>query len=103
MMAVGAAPCRARRQWEQVRTTTGRTPGPVAGAMEGGMAREGSVLRLTVGKKIVAGIVLILAAGTLDMLVLSDGLGHVKRSMEQLAEVKEPISTATHEMEINVN
>src|SRR5687767_14924693 len=60
-------------------------------------------MRLTVGSKVCVGMAIVLFTGAVAMLIIYLGLVGVNRAMQQLANVNEPISTATHEMEINVN
>jgi hypothetical protein len=60
-------------------------------------------MRLTVSKKIVMALAVVLLAGTLSMLIIYQGLRAVDMAMRELADVKEPISAAAYEMEINVN
>jgi len=60
-------------------------------------------MRLTVGSKVCVGMAIVLAFGAVAMLIIYQGLVRVNRAMQQLADIKEPIYTATHEMEINVN
>lgn len=59
-------------------------------------------MRFTVASKIWLGCILILFLGAVPMLVVYRGLLQVRREMRHLAEVKEPVKSATHEMEINV-
>lgn len=60
-------------------------------------------MRLTVGRKIVAGLAVILVIGTLSMAIIYRGLGAVRDSLRDLAERREPSSAAAYEMEINAN
>jgi hypothetical protein len=46
---------------------------------------------------------IVLAIGAAAMLIIYQGLVGVNRAMQQLADIKEPIHTAAHEMEINIS
>jgi hypothetical protein len=60
-------------------------------------------MRATVSKKIVVAFAVILLAGILSMLIIYRGLSVLQKAMHELADIKEPISAAAYEMEINVN
>jgi signal transduction histidine kinase len=60
-------------------------------------------MRFTVSKKIIVAFAVILLVGTLSMLIIYRGLSVLHKAMHELADIKEPISAATYEMEINVN
>jgi signal transduction histidine kinase len=60
-------------------------------------------MRPTVIKKMIFGMVLVLILGTGAMLVIYHGLKRVDQAMAQLTDLREPLSAATHEMEININ
>jgi signal transduction histidine kinase len=60
-------------------------------------------MRFTVSKKISVAFAVILLAGTLSMLIIYRGLSVLHKAMHELADIKEPISAAAYEMEINVN
>lgn len=60
-------------------------------------------MRLTVSKKIVGALAIILLAGTLSMLIIYRGLSALQQAIHELADVREPTSAAAYEMEINVN
>ncbi len=60
-------------------------------------------LRLTITRKIVAGIVMVVLVAALALLVAYDGLTRVTAAMRELAEVKEPSYSATLEVELNTN
>jgi signal transduction histidine kinase len=56
---------------------------------------------VTVRTKVVAGVVAILIAGTVSLLIIHQGLGALREGMHELLSVKEPVSAAAYEMEIN--
>jgi signal transduction histidine kinase len=58
---------------------------------------------VTIAHKLAAGLGVLSCLGILAMLVTYRGMTTVERAMRQLAEVREPVSSASHEMEINVN
>jgi hypothetical protein len=60
-------------------------------------------MRITVSKKIVLALAIILLTGTLSMLIIYRGLSILRQAMHELADIREPISAAAYEMEINVN
>ena len=60
-------------------------------------------MRYTVSRKIVLALAIILLTGILSMLIIYRGLSVLHKAMHELADVKEPISAAAYEMEINVN
>ena len=60
-------------------------------------------MRITVSKKIVLALAIILLIGTLSMLIIYRGLSVLQQAMHELADIREPISAAAYEMEINVN
>ena len=60
-------------------------------------------MRLTVRKKILLGVAVVLFTGTLSMLIIYRGLTALEKGIRELADLKEPISAAAYEMEINVN
>ena len=60
-------------------------------------------MRSTVRKKIVLAFAMILLSGILSMLLIYRGLSVLRQAMHELADVKEPLSAAAYEMEINVN
>jgi CHASE3 domain sensor protein len=60
-------------------------------------------MRFTVTRKIITSLAIILVIGTISMITVYDGLHKVKMAMIELAEEKEPLVTATNEMEINMN
>jgi CHASE3 domain sensor protein len=60
-------------------------------------------MRFTVSKKIIISFSIALIIGILSMLVIYNGLNEVKIAMTELADIKKPLSTAAHEMEINMN
>ena len=60
-------------------------------------------MRFTVTKKIITSLAMIFIIGMVSMITVYDGLNKVKRAMIKLAEEKEPLVTATNEMEININ
>jgi hypothetical protein len=51
----------------------------------------------------ITSLAIILVIGTISMITVYDGLHKVKMAMIELAEEKEPLVTATNEMEINMN
>jgi signal transduction histidine kinase len=59
-------------------------------------------MRFTVASKIWLGCIIILGLGTVPMLVVYRGLLRVRQEMRHLADVQEPVKSATHELEINV-
>lgn len=60
-------------------------------------------MRLTIAHKLAIGLAVLSALGLVVMLVVYRGLATVQRAMHHLAELREPASTAAHEMEINLN
>jgi signal transduction histidine kinase len=60
-------------------------------------------MRVTVGRKITLAFAVILLTGILSMLIIYRGLSILQQAMHELADIKEPISAAAYEMEINVN
>jgi signal transduction histidine kinase len=60
-------------------------------------------MRFTVSKKIGVAFAVILLVGTLSMLIIYRGLSILQQAMHELADIKEPISAAAYEMEINVH
>jgi len=60
-------------------------------------------MRLTIARKLAVGLALLSCLGVGAMLVVYRGLATVQEAMRQLAEWREPASTASHEMEINLN
>ncbi|HWO43357.1 MAG TPA: ATP-binding protein [Candidatus Eisenbacteria bacterium] len=60
-------------------------------------------MRLSVASRIIAGLSLIFLIGISAIFVIYNGLVSVEKALQQLADVRGPISAATHEMEINVN
>jgi signal transduction histidine kinase len=60
-------------------------------------------MRFTVSKKIGVAFAVILLVGTLSMLIIYRGLSILQQALHELADIKEPISAAAYEMEINVN
>jgi signal transduction histidine kinase len=60
-------------------------------------------MRFTVSTKIILGLAVVLTAGTLSMLFIYRGLNALQKGIHELADVKEPISAAAYEMEVNVN
>lgn len=60
-------------------------------------------MRVTVSKKIVLALAIILLTGTLSMLIIYRGLSVLQQAMHELADIREPISAAAYEMEINVH
>jgi hypothetical protein len=62
-----------------------------------------TVMRFTVSTKIILGLAVVLTAGTLSMLIIYRGLNALQKGIHELADVKEPISAAAYEMEVNVN
>lgn len=60
-------------------------------------------MRVTVSKKIILALVIILLTGTLSMLIIYRGLSVLQKAMHELADIREPLSAAAYEMEINVN
>jgi hypothetical protein len=60
-------------------------------------------MRFTVNTKIILGLAVVLTAGTLSMLIIYLGLTALQKGIHELADIKEPISAAAYEMEINVN
>jgi signal transduction histidine kinase len=60
-------------------------------------------MRFTVTKKIITSLAMIFIIGIVSMITVYDGLHKVKRAMIELAEEKEPLVSATNEMEINMN
>ncbi len=59
-------------------------------------------MRMTIGRKIGLGCILIVGLGCAAMAVAYGGLLQVRREVRYLADVHEPVKSATHEMEINV-
>jgi hypothetical protein len=59
-------------------------------------------MRFTVSTKIIFGLAVVLTAGTLSMLIIYRGLNALQKGIHELADVKEPISAAAYEMEVNV-
>lgn len=59
--------------------------------------------RLKLKTKVAIGTGIILATGLASMLIIYVGLAEVRRALERLADINEPIHTAIHEMEININ
>lgn len=62
-----------------------------------------SARRFTVSRKITAGLAVVIVIGMLSMLLIYRGLYIVDRNVQRLAEVDEPLSAASYEMELNVN
>ena len=60
-------------------------------------------MRWTLRNKIAFALLLVVCLGAAAIGATYFGLGSVQRSLEELADVKEPISAAAYEMEINVN
>ncbi len=60
-------------------------------------------MRPTVSKKVVLGFAIVLAMGTIAVLMVYDGLARVGREMRYLAEIREPSYSSTLEIEINLN
>lgn len=60
-------------------------------------------MRWTLRNKIAFALLLIVCLGAAAIGATYFGLGSVQRSLDELADVKEPISAAAYEMEINVN
>lgn len=59
-------------------------------------------MRFPIARKIWLGCAVIVGLATVALLVAYRGLLGVQREMRHLADVKEPIKTAAHEMEINI-
>ncbi len=59
--------------------------------------------RFTVGRKVVAGLAVVVALGILSMLLIYRGLSSVEKGVDRLADVEGPLTAAAYEMEINVN
>ncbi len=60
-------------------------------------------MRLTIARKLALGLTALACLRILVMLMVYSGLASVERAMRQLAERREPVSAASHEMEINLN
>lgn len=60
-------------------------------------------MRLTITRRIVLGVAVVLILGVLSMLLLYQGLITVQQALVRLADVDEPLQSAAQEMEINVN
>jgi signal transduction histidine kinase len=60
-------------------------------------------MRFTVSKKISVAFAMIILAGTLSMLIIYRSLSVLHKAMLELADIKEPISAAAYEMEINMH
>ncbi len=61
------------------------------------------VPRATVGRKVVAGLLVIVALGMLSMLLIYRGLNIVEKDVNRLADIEGPLAAAAYEMEVNVN
>ncbi len=59
-------------------------------------------MRLTVTKKIVVGLSIIVGIGIVSMLIVYGGLSTLQKSVHKLADIEEPAAAAAYEMEINV-
>jgi len=59
-------------------------------------------MRLTVVRKVVIGLAIIVGLGAISLLVVYDGLRDLQRTVHTLFQVEEPTAAATYEMEINV-
>lgn len=59
-------------------------------------------MRLTIARKLAAGLALLSLVAILAMLIIYRGLATVERAMQHLSELREPASRASHEMEINL-
>jgi len=60
-------------------------------------------MKLTVKRKIISGLGIILMIGIVSMLLIFQGLKDVERNVEKLARVHEPFILAAYEMEINMD
>lgn len=69
----------------------------------GARVRNAPAARFTVGRKVVAGLTVVVALGFVSMLMLYRGLNAVENAVNRLAEVEGPLSAAAYEMEVNVN
>ncbi|MDQ3664988.1 MAG: HAMP domain-containing protein [Acidobacteriota bacterium] len=59
-------------------------------------------MRLTVTKKIVLGISIIVLIAMVSMFIVYDGLSTLQKNVHELAVIEEPTAAAAYEMEINV-
>ena len=59
--------------------------------------------RFTVGRRVVVGLIIIVALGLIAMLTIYRGLNTVQSAVDRLFDVDEPLNAAAYEMEINVN
>jgi signal transduction histidine kinase len=60
-------------------------------------------MRFTVKTKIIAGLLTIVSVGVISLLVIYYSLTTLKQAMDELGDLREPISAAAYEMEVNVN
>lgn len=60
-------------------------------------------MRLTVTRRIIGSISLLILVASIALFIIHDGLAQVTRAMDDLAEVKQPSYSATLEIELNVN
>ncbi len=58
-------------------------------------------MRLTVTKKIVVGLSIIVGIGIVSMLIVHGGLNTLQKNVHKLADIEEPAAAAAYEMEIN--
>lgn len=59
-------------------------------------------MRVTVARKLVIGLAVIVGLGTISLLIVYDGLRDLQRTVHALFQVEEPTAAAAYEMEINV-
>jgi signal transduction histidine kinase len=60
-------------------------------------------MRLTVTRRIVVSLALVIAVAVAALLIIHDGLARVVAAVHELAEIREPTYSATLEVELNVN
>jgi HAMP domain-containing protein len=60
-------------------------------------------MRSTVKTKIIAGLLMIVGVGVISLLVTYYNLTTLKHAMDELGDLRQPMSAAAYEMEINVN
>ncbi len=63
----------------------------------------GSAMPPTIKTKIITGLLIIVGIGTISLLVVYDRLTTLKQAMDELGDLRQPMSAATYEMEVNVN
>jgi signal transduction histidine kinase len=64
--------------------------------------KEMGAMSVTVARKLVIGLAVIVGLGTISLLIVYDGLRDLRRTVHALFQVEEPTAAAAYEMEINV-